>query len=145
VAVLAEVGGPRIVVLNKSDLGTDAGWASNGALLRPGDTVVVCSLVSGEGLDDLRGAIRHAFGSDAHDVRREAPLVTNIRHEGLLREARASLIRALAGLRARGDAASEELVLADIGVARRAFEEVCGRRTADDVLTAIFDRFCIGK
>ena len=85
------------------------------------------------------------LGAEGDVVGREAPLVTNVRHEGLLRDALESLTRALAGLRERGSAAREELVLADVAAARRAFEEVCGRRTSDDVLAAIFARFCIGK
>ena len=39
----------------------------------------------------------------------------------------------------------EEFVLADLQEARSAFEEVTGKRTADDVLTHIFSKFCIGK
>jgi tRNA U34 5-carboxymethylaminomethyl modifying GTPase MnmE/TrmE len=36
-------------------------------------------------------------------------------------------------------------VLADIADARRAFEEVTGKRTTEDVLRRIFEHFCIGK
>jgi tRNA U34 5-carboxymethylaminomethyl modifying GTPase MnmE/TrmE len=36
-------------------------------------------------------------------------------------------------------------VLADLQDARSALEEVTGRRTSEDVLRRIFDRFCIGK
>jgi tRNA U34 5-carboxymethylaminomethyl modifying GTPase MnmE/TrmE len=36
-------------------------------------------------------------------------------------------------------------VLADLQDARAALEEVTGKRTADDVLAHIFERFCIGK
>jgi len=43
------------------------------------------------------------------------------------------------------DSASEELVLADIAEARRAFEEMTGKRTSEDVLRRIFERYCIGK
>ena len=40
---------------------------------------------------------------------------------------------------------SEEFVLADLQGARGALDEVVGRRTPDDVLAHIFERFCIGK
>jgi tRNA U34 5-carboxymethylaminomethyl modifying GTPase MnmE/TrmE len=36
-------------------------------------------------------------------------------------------------------------VVADLTEARRKLEEVTGSRTPDDVLHAIFERFCIGK
>ena len=39
----------------------------------------------------------------------------------------------------------EELVLIDLNDARRALEEIAGRRTADDLLRHVFARFCIGK
>jgi tRNA U34 5-carboxymethylaminomethyl modifying GTPase MnmE/TrmE len=39
----------------------------------------------------------------------------------------------------------EEFVLADLQSARVRFDEVVGRRTSDDVLAHIFERFCIGK
>jgi tRNA modification GTPase len=71
--------------------------------------------------------------------------VTNLRHAKLLEEAQASLGRAIQNLQAAGEQASEELVIADIAEARRAFEEVTGRRTSEDLLRHIFERFCIGK
>ena len=39
----------------------------------------------------------------------------------------------------------EEFVLADLHEARNRLEEVTGARTSDDVLNAIFAKFCIGK
>jgi tRNA U34 5-carboxymethylaminomethyl modifying GTPase MnmE/TrmE len=39
----------------------------------------------------------------------------------------------------------EEFVVADVTEARRLLEEVTGARTPDEVLRAIFERFCIGK
>ena len=36
-------------------------------------------------------------------------------------------------------------MLADFHEARRRLEEVTGARTSDDVLNAIFAKFCIGK
>jgi small GTP-binding protein len=167
------------------------GWSGGG---------VEVSLKTGEGLAALREAIARAL--DIVESRTDEPLVTNIRHETLLREARESIARAMEGLgggslaleagfldpaigageaglssgsleleagsfrlraqrygvtstkleeRSRADPAigaarlSEELVLADLAVARRAFEEVVGKRTPDEVLRAIFERFCIGK
>jgi tRNA modification GTPase len=98
---------------------------------------VALSLKTGAGVDELRAAMRAAL--------RDAPVVTNVRHDALLRQAREALQRAIDNLAEAGESASEELVLADLGDARRAFEEVTGRRTTEDVLTRIFERFCIGK
>ena len=91
---------------------------------------------------------------DVAEPLRDAPMVTNVRHEALLRDARESLARAIENLMqaepprralGTGESASEELVLADLAGARRAFEEVTGKRTTDDVLRRIFERFCMGK
>jgi tRNA modification GTPase len=92
------------------------------------------------GFDELRSAITAALaGGEWH---RDAPAITNARHVDLL-------ARAAAALRRAADAAStgtpEEFVAADVAAARMLLEEVTGARTADDVLHAIFDKFCIGK
>ncbi len=36
-------------------------------------------------------------------------------------------------------------MLTDLTEARRRLEEITGARTPDDVLQAIFEKFCIGK
>jgi len=109
----------------------------------PGRGVVLLSLKTGAGVVELRAAMRAAL--DVAEPLRDAPSVTNVRHETLLRQARASLARAVENVQQTGESASEELVLADIAEARRALEEVTGRRTSEDVLGRIFERFCIGK
>ena len=86
-------------------------------------------------------AIADALG--AGEAQRDSPAVTNVRHAALLAQALASLNQGLDALAA--GFVSEELVLADLQAARGALEEISGRRTADDVLAAIFRRFCIGK
>ena len=60
----------------------------------------------------------------------------------LVERARTALTRAAD---AALSSAPEELVLADLHEACGAFEEVTGKRTADDVLHRIFTQFCIGK
>jgi len=113
-----------------------------------------------EGLDELRAAMRAAL--DVAEPLRDTVMVTNVRHETLLRQARESLARAIENIEqgisstnapeegpgpisGTADSASEELVLADIADARHAFEDVTGKRTSEDVLRRIFERFCIGK
>ena len=63
----------------------------------------------------------------------------------LLRQARESLARAIENLEQVAESASEELVLADIADARHAFEDVTGKRTTEDLLRRIFEKFCVGK
>jgi len=123
----------RVIVANKSDL--PQAWRA----AEIGAAVIAVSAVTGDGVDALREGM---VGAMAGGVDRDVPAVTNIRHVQLLTEARGDMSRAADAARA---AVPEEFVLADIHDARAKLEDVTGRRTADDVVHAIFDRFCIGK
>jgi tRNA modification GTPase len=123
---------PRVVAANKSDL--EAAWNVEGV---PG--AIAVSALTGDGLDRLRVTLTEAAaGEPARDV----PTITNVRHVHLLQQARAALDRASA---ATDERTPEELVVIDLTEARQRLEEVTGVRTSEDVLRAIFERFCIGK
>ena len=77
------------------------------------------------------------------ETRGEPVAVSNARHIALLRDARRSVASARDA--AAAGPTPEEFLLADLQAARRAFDEMVGRRTADDVLTQVFERFCVGK
>jgi tRNA modification GTPase len=126
---------PRVVVGNKSDL--PPAWNDGDV---PGVRVVRASAATHHGLDAVRAALIAAVVQQ--DAPRDVPAVTNIRHEALLDAARAALLRAAEAADGR---TPEEFVLTDLTEARARLEEVTGRRTPDDVLTAIFHHFCIGK
>jgi tRNA modification GTPase len=125
----------RILVANKSD--RPAAWTAD--VLEPVRAITV-SATEGSGMPALRTAIVNALA--AEEPTRDVPAITNIRHVGLLSNARLALERAKA---AASIGTPEEFVLADINDARMQFEEITGARTADDVLTAIFSKFWIGK
>ena len=91
-------------------------------------------------MDDVRSAILQELGGGVEW--RDPPAVSNLRHLHLLERAAASLARAEA---AENEAAPEEFVLSDLQQARAALEEITGRRTSDDLLRHIFERFCVGK
>ena len=121
----------RVVVANKSDL--PAAW-------RVGNDVLEISVLTGAGLDALRERLIAALSRS--ESYRDAPAITNVRHAALVERARDALGRAATAAAA---GTPEEFVLADLNDARAALEEVTGARTADDILRAIFDNFCIGK
>ena len=120
----------RVVVLNKRDLGEAADVP---------DAVRV-SATRGDGLVDLRREMRARLTGG--DSVRDTASISNIRHIALLRDARAHLV---AGQEAAAQGRPEEFVLVDLQAARACLDEVVGRRTPDDVLAHIFERFCIGK
>ena len=126
----------RVIVANKIDL--DPAWTHDVSDLR-GLVFVSVSAKTGEGVDTLRAAIAQAGEGEPM---RDVPAITNVRHVDLLTRARQALERAS---HAAQSATPEEFVLADLDEVRVLLEEVTGRRTSDDVLRAIFERFCIGK
>jgi tRNA modification GTPase len=126
---------PRVVVLNKIDL--------SASTPEPGIDAVRVSAVSGEGLDRLTAVIAREIGSAPEE--RDEPRVTNIRHIALLERARDALARAHEAVRAAEGTLSEEFVLADLQDAGGHLQEISGKRTTDDLLRHIFERFCIGK
>lgn len=123
---------PRVIALNKSDLGP--------AVTRRLLEAVSISALTGDGLDRLIDAITSRLQS--HEISRDTPAITNVRHTVLLEGARASLLRADEALRAE---VSEEFPLLDLQEASAALQEITGKRTSDDLLRRIFERFCIGK
>jgi tRNA modification GTPase len=129
----------RVVTMNKMD--QPSRWTSEVLSLGSEEVVVAVSAMTGEGLDGLRGALRTVLVGGG-DVYRDTPTVANQRHIGLLERAGASLGDAEGAAR---DGATEEFVLADLQRARMALEELTGKRTPDDVVNHIFERFCIGK
>lgn len=130
---------PRLVVVNKRDL--PAAWcpAERGEVAACRHRVETC-LVDGRSAGAIRDALLAVMEGEA--TSRETPAVSNVRHIGLLTAAAAALDRASAAATA---GAAEELVLADLEEARRALEEITGKRTPEAVLERIFERFCIGK
>jgi tRNA modification GTPase len=123
-----------LCVANKADL--PAAWRD--------EKSVEISAATGRGIDELRRRIACALDTDPDRVR-ERPALTNVRHIALVQRAQDALERAHAGVGAHGEELSEEFVLADLADARSALEEVAGRRTSEDLLAHIFERFCIGK
>lgn len=130
----ATSGSRRVVVGNKSDL-TPA-WALEIA----GAEAIAVSAEDGAGIETLRRSITAALGGG--ERLRDAPAITNARHIDLLSKAAAALRRAS---EAAASGTPEEFVTADVSEARALLEEVTGLRTPDDVLHAIFSKFCIGK
>ena len=126
---------PRVVAWNKIDLPPSLPLAP----LDPVEAVAI-SAMTGAGIDRLIAAIGKALNTG--EVLRDRPQITNVRHAVLLERARESLTRAAAALES---GVSEEFPLLDLQEAGAALQEITGRRTTEDLLRHIFERFCIGK
>lgn len=136
-ALVADAVAPSLVVASKADL--ERAWSA-GELGEHASRVVPVSVVTGAGLADLRHRMAAAL-TDREDLR-DPPAISNVRHLSLVDDALDAMTHAERALNA---GATEELVLAEFGRARRALEEITGRRTTDDLLARIFARFCLGK
>jgi len=96
------------------------------------------SAKTGEGLADLRRAVGRMLRDDD---RSGARFRVTLRQGGLLREARAALLRAASAAPSLG----MEYVSADLRAALAALGGISGRSTDEDLLDRIFSRFCLGK
>lgn len=123
--------GHRLLVFNKSDLG---------APVQVPEHALVLSAARGQGLEVLEMALADwvkqnpSFGADT--------VVSHARHAAALRAAADSLHQAESALRA---GLSGELVAVDLRDALRHLGSITGQVVADDLLSSIFSRFCIGK
>ena len=130
--------GPRVVAVNKID--KPLAWTIE--TLGPSADVrwINVSALTGAGVAQLKTMVRDTIMGESGQ--REIPVVANARHIDLLRRAGGSLG---AARQAAIEGSAEEFVLHDLSHAREALEELTGRRTPDDVIQHIFERFCIGK
>jgi tRNA modification GTPase len=127
---------PRIVVENKADV---ARPPEAGGRRRQNNGAVRTSAVTGEGIDHLRAEIFQHLAGGAGG---QSGFLTNVRHQGLVREAIAGLD---AGRHALDQNIPHEMMLLDLYTALRALDGITGATTTDDILNLIFSSFCIGK
>ncbi|MEP6911113.1 MAG: tRNA uridine-5-carboxymethylaminomethyl(34) synthesis GTPase MnmE [bacterium] len=128
----------RVIALNKRDLKSFDKNAIHLLTKAPG--AISISAKTGEGLDLLKAAILTPFAT--RGSAEDGLLITNARHQDLLRRSQRALQSSTELLRQR---ASEELVLVGLYDALRLLGEITGETTPDDVLAQIFSTFCIGK
>jgi tRNA modification GTPase len=103
--------------------------------------MVWTSALTGEGVPELKAKILELV-APARDLAPEGALVTNLRHQQLLRESLAALSRAR---EAAGAHVHHEMLLLDLYDALRALDAITGATTVEDVLGVIFSSFCVGK
>ena len=120
-----------IVVFNKAD--------ARPAILAP-DGALAVSATTGEGIDVLESWIAGFVSGRAASV--EAPVITRARHREKLA---AGLVSLTAARTALANDTGAELAAEDIRMALRQLSSVIGRVDVEDVLGAVFSRFCIGK
>jgi tRNA modification GTPase len=113
------------------------------SLLGPAVDAVRVSANTGEGLDDLRAAIRVTVTLRVATPDEETPIVARARHESGLRRAGEEL-RLFRDAWANG-ALPAPVAATHLRAAVTALEELIGAVDVEDVLERVFRRFCVGK
>jgi tRNA modification GTPase len=116
-----------IEVQSKSDLPSES----------PAGRVRVSGL-TGEGVEGLRQSVLSKLWASGTP---QAVLVTSERHAAAVLRAVESLERALLAT----EASTLEVVSGEVGLAVEALGEITGENASEELLDAIFRRFCIGK
>ena len=132
IEALAAPGAARLTVVNKIDRIDDVAAATDGE--------VRLSALTGAGIDLLRQTLLRLAGFQPGA---EGIFAARERHLQALRETLAHLAEAAAH-GAAGNAALE-LFAEELRLAHRALGRITGEVSADELLGAIFSRFCIGK
>lgn len=122
---------PSLLIANKSDLGRHPSL--------PTETIFLSAL-TGAGLGDLEARIESALLADVADET-ETVLTINARQNATLQRAAQSLDRALEACRSAG----LEIVSIELRDALHDLAEVIGETSNEDILTRLFQNFCIGK
>lgn len=130
---LPEGAGRVVTVLNKCDLGEHPEWKEQPAVR------ISCS--TGQGLEGLRRGIREALDLGEADWGEHAVAI-NTRHRDCLRRADDSLETASVLLES---GAAPELAALELRGALESLGEISGKIDTEEILGAIFSRFCIGK
>ncbi len=130
--------GPKIIVLNKSDLPRALEMDSI-----PGDPpeeqFLNLSARTSQGFPELRDKIKAQLITRSE---KEPPAIGLLRHKKALESAKKSLVHALASV---NQGLSWEFPAIDLRESLDALGEITGETTVDEILDQIFDQFCIGK
>ena len=134
-------GKKRVVVVNKKDLPLEISQEDVKRLF-PEDPIILISALKNEGIDELKQTI---YSSLVHRDMRATPehlIVANIRHKAALTQVRDSLSDTVKGLK---EGTSIEFIAFEIRYALEALGELIGETSTEEVLSRIFEQFCIGK
>ena len=123
----------HIIVANRSDEGINSDCA------RIADVAI--SAKTGHGIDNLTDRIKQLYNLGEISSKR-GEIITNLRHKTALINAKDSLDRALDALES---GMPQDLAAMDLNMAIDALGEITGATVSDDIVSAVFKNFCVGK
>lgn len=125
-----------IIILNKTDLDT----IFDKSLFDVNLPIIETSMTENIGIDKLEETITEIF--DTSEINRESILITNTRHERLLKSARKKLESSLYDIRIGIPLDAVEVDLRgsydDLGL-------IIGESVSDEIMDKVFKEFCVGK
>lgn len=132
--------GSTVAVFSKADLVPAASLPS----VPSGMRAVLVSARTGAGMEALRNVVADALGAGTAS---DAGVAVNERHRALLERAAVALDEAIALAEGEGTGPDFDAVLMAqrLREAAEALGAITGRNVSEDVLEAVFSRFCVGK
>jgi tRNA modification GTPase len=128
----------RIIVGNKDDLGRRRGFAES---LPAGEKLVFASALRSRGLKELEAAMAGTARGDSALTSGDAVIMSVRQHEQLKRARRGVREAAAALEKGRGG----EIAALALREALADLDRITGHRFEEDLIDAVFSRFCIGK
>lgn len=131
---------PGIIIINKTDLEIKI----TSDIINPlagKKPLFFVSLLKGEGREELKSGIYdEALRKTGRTT--EGALTINARHKECLTKGQKCLLEAEQGIAGR---APLEVIAIPLKEAILAFGEISGEKVSDEIVNAIFDKFCVGK
>ena len=132
----------KLAVINKTDLNDSAFAADYESLAhRAGAKPILCALSERRGFDELVSAINYAFTDGELRLGTDA-VITSARQSAEAEAAHASLLSAADALQA---GLPVDIAVSELEAALSALSRLDGREVADEVISEIFSKFCVGK
>ncbi len=140
-ALLSALSGKKsLLLLNKTDLAPSVSETDLREIL-PKASILSLSAQTGDGMAALEEALAKAAGlQDIDDGR--ALVLTNARHTDLVRRALDAVLRAKTAAEQK---LSADCLAVDLTEAYQLLGEITGETMDEDLIHAIFSRFCVGK
>ena len=128
---------PVIVLVNKDDLPRRIDLEEIQGVF---PYVCPVSALTGQGMDTLDRIVGRVLQTG--DISCDGTVLTNLRHAQAVAAAAAALEAATCALM---EGVTPDVVLTELEAALSALEEITGRRVSEEIITKIFERFCVGK
>ncbi len=138
--VLRSKGKKRLIIINKIDLPSRLN-DSEVKKAFDGLPSVRISALTGEGIDDLRQAIRNLVLEGGSEIG-ATQLAPNLRHKNALKEALRFFENAARGIK---EVLPLDIIALELQSGLEALGDIIGETTQEAVLDQIFSQFCIGK